>query len=67
VARVVSWRKLRFRFDWMLTVATLVCISLDCSTCGAPCASASSPVAQQLSWAAVGGLLFWRWPASTTG
>jgi hypothetical protein len=28
VPRVVSWRKLRFRFDWMLTAATLVCISL---------------------------------------
>ena len=26
--KVVSWRKLRFRFDWTLTVAATVCFSL---------------------------------------
>jgi rod shape determining protein RodA len=59
VARVVSWRKLRFRFDWMLTAATLVCISLGLLNLWSAVRERQFHLfAQQLSWAAVGGLLF---------
>ena len=59
MARVVSWRKLRFRFDWMLTVATLVCISLGLLNLWSAVRERQFHLfAQQLSWAAVGGLLF---------
>ena len=59
MARVVSWRKLRFRFDWMLTVATLVCISLGLLNLWSAVRERQFHLfAQQISWAAVGGLLF---------
>ncbi len=58
MARVVSWRKLRFRFDWTLTVAVLVCISLGLLNLWSAVRERQFHLfAQQLSWAAVGSLL----------
>jgi rod shape determining protein RodA len=57
--RVVSWRKLRFRFDWTLSVAAAVCIALGLLNLWSAVRERQFHLfAQQLSWLAGGTLIF---------
>jgi rod shape determining protein RodA len=57
--KVVSWRKLRFRFDWTLTVCALVCIGLGLLNLWSAVREKQFHLfAQQLSWLALGSLVF---------
>ena len=57
--RIVSWRKLRFRFDWTLTIAAAVCMSLGLLNLWSAVRERQFNLfAQQLSWIAGGSLLF---------
>jgi rod shape determining protein RodA len=57
--RVVSWRKLRFRFDWTLTIAATVCLSLGLLNLWSAVRERQFNLfAQQLSWIAGGALIF---------
>ena len=57
--KVVSWRKLRFRFDWTLTLAAAMCCSLGLVNLWSAVRERQFNLfAQQLSWIAGGALLF---------
>lgn len=57
--KVVSWRKLRFRFDWTLTVSALACIALGLLNLWSAVREKQFHLfAQQLSWLALGSLVF---------
>jgi rod shape determining protein RodA len=57
--RVVSWRKLRFRFDWTLTAAMLAVMSLGLLNLWSAVRERQFQLfGQQLSWIALGGLVF---------
>lgn len=57
--RIVSWRKLRFRFDWTLTISALICISLGLLNLWSAVRERQFGLfAQQLSWLAAGALVF---------
>jgi rod shape determining protein RodA len=57
--RVVSWRKLRFRFDWTLTAALAVVAALGLVNLWSAVRERQFQLfAQQLSWLALGGLAF---------
>jgi rod shape determining protein RodA len=57
--KTVSWRKLRFRFDWTLTFALTLCFSLGLLNLWSAVRERQfSLFAQQLSWLAGGMLLF---------
>jgi rod shape determining protein RodA len=59
VPKVVSWRKLRFRFDWTLTIATTVCFCLGLLNLWSAVRERQFNLfAQQLSWLAGGMLIF---------
>ena len=57
--RVVSWRKLRFRFDWTLTISGLACVCLGLLNLWSAVRERQFNLfAQQLSWLAAGALIF---------
>ena len=57
--KTVSWRKLRFRFDWTLTFAVTLCFCLGLLNLWSAVRERQfSLFAQQLSWLAGGMLLF---------
>jgi rod shape determining protein RodA len=59
VLRIVHWRKLRFRFDWTLTVATLAVMALGLVNLWSAVRERQFQLfGQQLSWIAIGGLVF---------
>ncbi len=58
-SRVVSWRKLRFRFDWTLTAAAAAVASLGLMNLWSAVHDRnSSCFTQQISWFALGSLAF---------
>jgi rod shape determining protein RodA len=59
VPRVVSWRKLRFRFDWMLTFAALAVVALGLINLWSAVHGKQAKVfTQQISWLALGAAVF---------
>jgi rod shape determining protein RodA len=57
--RVVSWRKLRFRFDWTLTAAMLAVMALGLLNLWSAVRERQFQLfGQQLSWIAIGALVF---------
>ena len=59
MARVISWRKLRFRFDWMLTTAALVVVTLGLVNLWSAVHERQSRLfTQQTSWLALGAAVF---------
>jgi len=57
--KVVSWRKLRFRFDWTLTVSATICFCLGLLNLWSAVRERQFNLfAQQLSWLAGGALIF---------
>ncbi len=59
MARIISWRKLRFRFDWTLTIATLAVVGLGLvNLWSAVRAQQFHLFAQQIAWLALGAVLF---------
>jgi rod shape determining protein RodA len=57
--RVVSWRKLRFRFDWTLCVAALAVVALGLINLWSAVHDRQSNLfTQQVSWLALGVVLF---------
>ena len=59
MARVVSWRKLRFRFDWTLTAAAAAVASLGLMNLWSAVHDRSSGLfTQQISWFALGTVAF---------
>jgi rod shape determining protein RodA len=57
--RVISWRKLRFRFDWTLTLAAAAVTALGLMNLWSAVHERQSHLfTQQLSWLAVGSVLF---------
>lgn len=57
--RIVSWRKLRFRFDWTLTAAVLSVTALGLLNLWSAVRERQFGLfAQQISWLALGGLTF---------
>jgi rod shape determining protein RodA len=57
--RVISWRKLRFRFDWTLTIAAAVVIALGLLNLWSAVHDRQSNLfTQQISWFALGALVF---------
>ena len=59
MARIVSWRKLRFRFDWTLTAAAVAVASLGLMNLWSAVHDRSSGLfTQQTSWFALGTVAF---------
>src|SRR5215831_6632293 len=57
--KIASWRKVRFRFDWTLSVAALAVIALGLLNLWSAVRERQFQLfAQQLSWLALGGLGF---------
>jgi rod shape determining protein RodA len=57
--RIVSWRKLRFRFDWTLTAAILSIMALGLINLWSAVRERQFQLfGQQLSWIALGALIF---------
>jgi rod shape determining protein RodA len=57
--KTIAWRKLRFRFDWTLTLAMLGVISLGLINLWSAVRERQFQLfAQQISWLAIGGMLF---------
>ncbi len=57
--KTISWRKLRFRFDWTLTLAMAGVIALGLLNLWSAVRERQFQLfAQQISWLAVGGVLF---------
>lgn len=57
--RIVHWRKLRFRFDWTLTAAILALMALGLINLWSAVRDRQFGLfAQQISWLALGGLVF---------
>jgi rod shape determining protein RodA len=57
--RIVSWRKLRFRFDWTLTIATLLVATFGLLNLWSAVRERQFQLfAQQLSWLALGSVVF---------
>jgi rod shape determining protein RodA len=59
VPRIVSWRKLRFRFDWTLAVATVAVMTLGLLNLWSAVRERQFQLfGQQLSWIGLGALVF---------
>lgn len=57
--RIVSWRKLRFRFDWTLTLAIAAVLGIGLLNLWSAVRERQFQLfGQQLSWIALGGLVF---------
>jgi rod shape determining protein RodA len=57
--RIVSWRKLRFRFDWTLTVAIMAVLGLGLLNLWSAVRERQFQLfGQQLSWIALGSVVF---------
>jgi rod shape determining protein RodA len=57
--RVISWRKLRFRFDWALTICALVVVTLGLANLWSAVHERQSHLfTQQISWLALGTVVF---------
>ena len=60
VIKAIGWRKLRFRFDWTLTLSALTVAGARAwSTCGAPSTTGRRNLfTQQISWLGLGAAVF---------
>ena len=57
--RVISWRKLRFRFDWALTICGLIVVAVGLANLWSAVHERQSQLfTQQISWLALGTVVF---------